>query len=233
MHTSAWAWTGRRPADDLLVSSAPDGADEGFTLLETLVSLALITVLMTALSPFFTGWLRTSSAQRDRQVAIQLADDAMERARALGRTGLLDGRSRVAVQGQWAQAPEAVRTAYATAMLCDWDPKLSSEAAAACDGSATVNPTAAGAQAPLPTVPVAVTVAGVRFQQHWYVGRCWLQPTSPNATCTSTGVPGHLPFVRVVIAVTWPDQKCSGGICVYQTTTLISAATDPVFNLWG
>jgi hypothetical protein len=75
-------------------------------------------------------------------------------------------------------------------------------------------------------------VAGVSFQQNWYVGRCW-QPTSSNATCTSTGGAGYLPFVRVIVAVTWPDQECSGGVCVYQSTTLVSAATDPVFNLWS
>ena len=233
MHTSPWARTGRRPADNLPASSASGGSDEGFTLLETLVSLALITVLMTALTPFFTGWLRTIGVQRDRQVAIQLADDAMERVRALGATGLLIGRSKVAVQGQWTRAPAAVQTAYATAMLCDWDPTLSSAAAAAvCATSATVDLTAAGAQASLPMVPVVVTVAGASFQQNWYVGRCW-QPTTLNAACTSTNPAGSLPFVRVVVAVTWPDQKCSGGVCVYQTTTLVSAADDPVFNLWS
>ncbi len=232
MRTSPWARAGRRPAEDRSASGAFGGSDEGFTLLETLVSLALTTTFMTALTPFFTAWLRTTGAQRDRQVAIQLADDAMERVRALAGTGLVEGRSRVAVQGQWAQAPAAVRADYAAAMLCDWDPKLSSEAVAACDAGAAVDLTAAGAQAPLPTVPVAVAVAGTTFQQNWYVGRCW-QPTTANATCTGTTATGYLPFERVVVAVTWPDQKCSGALCVYETTTLVSAATDPVFNLWG
>src|SRR5690349_11299915 len=112
---------GRRPAGELPASNASGCSDEGFTLVETLVSLALITIVMTAITPFFTGWLRTNGVVRDRQVAIQLAGDAMERVRALDPAGLLDGRSRVAVLGQWSQAPqEAVRALYSTAMLCAW-----------------------------------------------------------------------------------------------------------------
>src|SRR4051794_56830 len=128
MGTALRVWTRRGPGGDVLAPGAFGGSEEGFTLLETLVSLALITVVMTAMTPFFTGWLRTTGVTRDRQVAMQLAGDAMERVRALGVTGLLEGRSRVAVLGQWGQAPpKAVQVLYNTAMLCDWDPKLSSQ----------------------------------------------------------------------------------------------------------
>jgi prepilin-type N-terminal cleavage/methylation domain-containing protein len=209
----------------------PSPPDSGFTLLETLVSLALISTVAAALGPFLIGGLRTAGVQRDRQTAVHLADDAMERVWALGRSGLLEGRSRAAVQGQWAQAPADIRAAYAHAMLCDWDPKLSAETPAACDVSAAIDTTAPGAAAPLPTVPVSTTVAGVRYQQNWYVGRCW-QPATANARCTDTQGAQDLLYVRVVVAVTWPHRSCPGGLCVYQSTTLVSPSSDPVFNLW-
>jgi prepilin-type N-terminal cleavage/methylation domain-containing protein len=221
---------GRRAA-----GRAAGAGEAGFTLLETLVSLALICAMLAAVGPFLVNGLLTANVQQDRQFAVHLADDAMERVRALGRTGLLEGRSRAAVQGQWAQAPAAVRDAYASAMLCAWDPRLSPEPAAACDGNAPVDDTAPGAQAPLPTVPVEVTVAGVPYLQNWYVGPCW-QPADAGARCgdsegTHPGVE-DLPYIRVVVAVTWPHRSCAAGLCVFQTTTLVSPATDPVFNLW-
>ncbi len=221
----------------LLIDVDPAGAsagtgDGGFTLIETVVSLALIGTVMAALVPFLTGGLRSAHTQRDRQVAVQLANGAMERVRALARAGLLEGRSRPAVLGQWAQAPEAVRTAYASAMLCDWDRKLSSEPAAACDSTATADATAPGVQAPLPTTPVEATVAGVRYLQNWYVGRCW-QPAGANAPCgSSAGGVESLLYMRVIVAVTWSHRDCPGAACVYRTTTLVSQAADPVFNLW-
>lgn len=210
--------------------------DAGFTLLETVVALVVMGTLMAALGPLFITLLHATDTYRDRQVAVHLADDAMERVRSLGGAGLLEGRSRAAVQGQWAQAPAAVQNTYATAMLCAWDPKLSAQSAAACDTSAPPGGTAPGAQAPLPTEPVPAVVAGVTYQQHWYVGQCW-QSDDPGATCGATdGTDAQgaadLLYVRVVVAVTWSHQSCPGGTCVYTTSTLTSPAADPVFNIY-
>jgi prepilin-type N-terminal cleavage/methylation domain-containing protein len=208
------------------------GGDGGFTLLETLVSLALMGTVMAATGTLLVGQLRTAGVQRDRQTAVHLVDDAVERVWALGRAGLLEGRSQAAVQSQWAQAPASVRSAYASTMLCAWDPKLSTQPAAACNDTAAVDNTAPGAQAPLPTAPIGVTVAGVRYQQNWYVGECWLAFTA-GARCLSTASTAQdVTFMRVVVAVTWPDRSCTAGLCVYDTTTLVSPASDPVFSLW-
>jgi prepilin-type N-terminal cleavage/methylation domain-containing protein len=204
--------------------------DGGFTLLEMLVALALMGTLMAALVPFFISSLRVTDADRDRQVAINLASDAMERARSLNGAGLVEGRSEAAVQAQWAQAPAAVRDTYATQMLCAWDPKLSPDPAQACNSSAPAAGAAAGAQAPLPTDPVGATVTGVTYQQHWYVGQCW-QSADTDAGCTATT--GTDLYMRVVVAVTWSHRSCPGGACVYLTTTLVSPVADPVFNIWA
>jgi len=205
--------------------------DAGFTLLETLVSLGLISTTMAALAPFLINWTVATDAQRDRQVAIQLAGEAVEQSRALRGAGLLTGRSRPAVQAQWAQAPAAVQDAYATTMLCAWDKSLTDAPAEACDPNAPAAGGSPGAQAPLPTVPIESSVAGVTYRQDWYVGQCW-QSAAAGAGCDMTDDSGDVLYMRVVVAVTWPHKACPGGLCVYHTTTLQSPTADPLFNIW-
>jgi prepilin-type N-terminal cleavage/methylation domain-containing protein len=55
--------------------------DAGFTLVEVLVSIAVMTAVLTALTVFFTRAMRSVNQQGDRQTAIQLASDGMERMR--------------------------------------------------------------------------------------------------------------------------------------------------------
>jgi prepilin-type N-terminal cleavage/methylation domain-containing protein len=59
------------------------GRDGGFSLVEVLVAISLIGVLMTALGSFYVSSLVTTSIQSGRQVATQIATDALERARSL------------------------------------------------------------------------------------------------------------------------------------------------------
>src|SRR4051794_3939648 len=65
--------------------------DAGFTLIETLVAIAVIGVVMTALTTLYVSAMSTASRQSGRQIAVQLADDAMERARAVDRDTLAAG----------------------------------------------------------------------------------------------------------------------------------------------
>jgi prepilin-type N-terminal cleavage/methylation domain-containing protein len=55
--------------------------EDGFTLLEVLVSLAIISVVLTAMSQFFVRSMSSVNQQGDRQAAVQLASDGMERMR--------------------------------------------------------------------------------------------------------------------------------------------------------
>jgi prepilin-type N-terminal cleavage/methylation domain-containing protein len=61
--------------------SAGTTRDAGFTLVEVLVSIAVMTAVLTALTVFFTRSMRSVNQQGDRQTAIQLASDGMERMR--------------------------------------------------------------------------------------------------------------------------------------------------------
>jgi prepilin-type N-terminal cleavage/methylation domain-containing protein len=55
--------------------------EQGFTLLEVLVSLAIMSVVLTSLSVFFVRSMSSVNQQGDRQAAVQLASDGMERMR--------------------------------------------------------------------------------------------------------------------------------------------------------
>ncbi|GIH89966.1 putative Ig domain-containing protein [Planobispora siamensis] len=202
------------------------GDDSGFTLIEVLIAMAVIGTVMAALAVFFTNSLHFSGQQRDKQVAIQLAGDAIERARALKGTALPAGRSQTKTMAQWNSAPAAVRP-YLLTTEPAWDLLLDASSGA-------------GDTAPLPTAPNVVKVNGVEYTQNWYVGRCIQQgrpTTAPERACTSPAAPdpapasADVPFYRVVASVTWKDAACEGGECAYVTSTLMSAAGDALFKI--
>ena len=60
-----------------------DRTDAGFTLVEVLASLAVIGVVMTAVTTFFVRSMISVDLQGSRQAAIQLASDGMERLREM------------------------------------------------------------------------------------------------------------------------------------------------------
>lgn len=60
-----------------------DPADAGFTLIEVLASLAVISVVLAATTTFFIRSMVTIDLQGVRQAAIQVASDGMEQLRAV------------------------------------------------------------------------------------------------------------------------------------------------------
>jgi prepilin-type N-terminal cleavage/methylation domain-containing protein len=203
--------------------------DDGFSLLEVLVALAVIGVVMAATAPFLVRSVALVGQQRSEQVAIEVANDALERARALSPSSLLGGRGLTAVQNQLAAAPAEVRSVMSSTQI-DADAGLTS-----------VTDLLAGENAPLPTVPLAVTIGGVTYQQSWYVGRCWQTKADSTLTstvlsdCVGTAPSGAgvvpVPFFRVAVAVTWPHTDCEPSLCTYVASTLVSPGDDPVFDL--
>lgn len=61
--------------------ASPLREDAGFTVMEVLASITVMTIVLSALTTFFTRSMRSVSEQGDRQTAIQLAADGMERMR--------------------------------------------------------------------------------------------------------------------------------------------------------
>jgi prepilin-type N-terminal cleavage/methylation domain-containing protein len=185
-----------------------DGSDNGFTILEMTVALAVMGIITAAVTTFFIRTITVINYERGKQVAIQLTDDAIERARALKGSAILAGRDHSSVHDQFT-VPKASSLLGSQQLV--WD---------------TTALLGAGATAALPTAPRTVTVNGVAYKQYWYVGACW-QPRAGGA-CDVT--PDAVAYFRVVVAVTWVDKACTGD-CSFVASTLVSnAAQDPVFN---
>jgi type II secretory pathway pseudopilin PulG len=214
------------------------GSDDGFTVLETLVAMVVISTVMLSLASLFTITMRVNHQQSDRQAAIQAADDAMERARAIQVSALLTDRDQDSTIAQAVAAPDAVKALLTddknnTAVLGN---PGSAAKYLAWDGDAA---TGAGPTAVLPTTFSVLKVSGVDYRQQWFIGKCGratpdedAAPEDADRPCQAGKSGGnYTPLYRIVIAVSWTDRMCPTG-CVYVTASLISSKTEePVFSI--
>ncbi|WP_164842341.1 putative Ig domain-containing protein [Actinoplanes solisilvae] len=183
--------------------------DDGFTMMEVVVAIAIISIVMLSLASFYVVSLRVIHLQGDRQAAIQAAGDAMERTRALQVNAMLTGRDQASSLDQWTNPVPGVASLLTDTMEFD-------ESAA----------TGAGATAALPTTFRNLVLNGIEYRQRWYIGSC---NRADDGTCTTSAT--GAPFYRVIVAVTWTDKYCDGDACSYVTSALISKNTEePLFN---
>jgi prepilin-type N-terminal cleavage/methylation domain-containing protein len=189
--------------------SRGNSSDAGFTLAEVVVSLAVIGTILASSVAFFVGVMRIVGDQGQRQVAAQLALDGVERARGLKGPALLAGRTQC---GASCPVPAAGVSAY----LADTE---------RWDGAASGTPSL-----PRPDDAAQTTsLGGISYRQYWYLGKCW-QPVGGGACRAVPGDP--VPFVRVVVAVTWSGQQCLLQTCSYVTSALYAAnPTEPMFEM--
>jgi type II secretory pathway pseudopilin PulG len=181
-------------------------SDDGFTLVEAIVTLGLISTLMAALGAFFTASMQAGRGQSQIQAATRLAQAGMERARGYGGAGLLAGR---------AQCGSCMNVSgYDGGYLSDtvrWDAKV----------------TGATPTVPYDDQPETFTVNGVTYYRYWFVGKCW-QAASGGLCNTTSTLP--VAMVRLVVGVAWPDSRCANSLCVRAATALFSAdPADQVF----
>jgi prepilin-type N-terminal cleavage/methylation domain-containing protein len=210
--------------------------DDGFTLIEVLVSIALISVVTSALTMFFVQSRAATVTQSQFRQAAQMASAVMEQVSLLPGLSLVSGRPASCVSDQWSpspgspvKAPPAQVRTYLNAMTALPDVSLTQ----------TVTPvdcisTAQTDTETLPTQQVKqMTVNGSRlsFTQNIYIGTCGVLTTSANGTTGACVKTGGLATVRIVVAITW-NGKCAGGTCLYLTDSLVpQAVSDIVFNL--
>jgi type II secretory pathway pseudopilin PulG len=184
--------------------------DRGSTIVESLVSIAVIGIIMAALTTFY---VRITSALRHAagvQTAAEIGADAISVVRSIRGSAIVHGRDKTSSDTMWADLVPGAE-AYLTGTQEVWD---------------TTATTGAGSTATVPTGYRTQTIKGVDYRKYWYIGRCWQSTT--GGSCDTT--PGGAPMYRVVVAVRWPERDCPGGACTYLTSTLVSSeTTDPVF----
>ncbi|HET9657930.1 MAG TPA: Ig-like domain-containing protein [Kineosporiaceae bacterium] len=199
-----------------VIRRAPD--DGGFTLVEVVVALVLLTMVTVGASTLFMRGVSTSASLDRRQEAVAVAGQSLELVRSLspvrdtsGNSKLVAGRTKGVVDAQLAAA---------VADLSQTDEEY--------DTTATASST--------PVLPLAATttVAGITYTAQRIVGSCW-RPSAGGA-CVKAAVKANpsLFMYRVLIQVTWSEggaTTCSGTACSYVLSTLIDPSSDPTFNL--
>jgi prepilin-type N-terminal cleavage/methylation domain-containing protein len=208
-------------------------ADEGFTLIEVLVSVAMIGMVMASVTAFFVNSMRLTQRQGQQQTAARLILDGVETARSFKGPAILTGRRACSVT----TCTSAVASGAAAFLS---SPSTTSSARMdSSDGTAAL--------LPIPVVPQStdypagatktamlangslIELDGIQFLRNYYVETC-RQPTG-GGLCDQTAANPVL-FYRVVVAVTWRTKECPSGVCSEITPTLVSSNTvDPTFTL--
>jgi len=191
--------------------------DRGFSIVESAVSIAVVSIVMTAVTSFFVINTRVGREQNDTDVAVNLAIGALSRVHSIRGSSLPYGRDVAASHLQW-NSPAPGVAAYQADSVETWDPTA---------------PAGSGSTALLPTDPITTTVGSLTYSQNFYVGQCW--QSGATGACGPAAGPGDVPMFRVIVAITWADPAaCPAALCSYVTATLVSsAAADPVFLLSG
>lgn len=185
--------------------------DAGFTLLEVVIAISLITIVMTGMLGFFISGVRASADREWKSSAVQVANEQMEIVRAVpvvGGAGLVQGRDKTAVTTQWNRGPSATYPGAPSQL-------------------AGMNPTwQAAPVASLPNIPLTrtVQVGTQRYEVNTFVGTCRAARTGG---CIKTGSSG-VQMYQIVVQVTW--NQGHGTLGSYVLNTLIDPSDDPTFN---
>jgi Tfp pilus assembly protein PilV len=195
------------------------GRDEGLSLLEVVVAVALVTIVMTASATLCLTGIAAASAQERRQVAVTIASGMMESVGAqsvatnpaTGVSGLYTGRTSTAVSAVWTANASTVGIAQTYSA---WDP------------TATL--------ASVPVIPITntTTQAGTTFTIQTLMGPCYEPKTGGDCTvvtgATGSVTPsGYTPLIRVVVVVSWTaGNSCAASGCRYTTSSLFDPNSD-------
>ncbi len=217
-----------RPSRRALVARQQGRRDAGFTLIEVVLALVLLSTLMSSMAVLFVRGMQHLAGLQRRQAAVQVAGQAIEAVRAVSTTPgqdgcvkLLQGRQQAGADLQWADAPAEFTT------ISDevWTSNL-------CTGAIVVPwqgiPGAGG------TVTDPVVVSGQPYTVQTFLGTCVL--TAGRDQCLrAADVPAGGPVMyRVLVRVGWTGSGCTTTTdCTYAASTLVDTNADPTFNVRG
>ncbi|MEV4274867.1 putative Ig domain-containing protein [Actinoplanes xinjiangensis] len=199
--------------------------DEGFTLIEMLVALTVLSVTMTGLGTVFVNSSLAVAQQRDQRNAAVIANNVLEKIRALEEGALLDGRDQTSVDKQF---QEAAAGPFKDKLKPYFD-NMKAEGIAGTTG---------GENAALPTVRKTSSVSGIEFGQTVFVGPCEVYVDLDDDNCVRPLEPGNpkrpdemwiLQYFRVVVLIDWKNKGCTANVaqsCSHIASTLISRKAD-------
>jgi prepilin-type N-terminal cleavage/methylation domain-containing protein len=209
---------------------ADHSADEGFTLVEVLVSLAIISVVMTAVAGFLIDSTKISRQQLVRGTAAQVAVQGMENARGVRGSALLSGRTACDVLHPCAALVSDTVADLLGAGPQRWDASGIGPLVLPTPGTQSDGSVVSG-----PGDPEVVVLGGLTFRRYYYVAKCWQAAAidgvaTTQRPCTVALASAAFPaaFIRLVVAITWRGEECGASTCSFATTSLLSVSpTDP------
>lgn len=204
--------------------------DEGFSILEVTISLALIATVMAASTTFFLKSMTSSKLLEQRQGAGVLLTQALEQARAVPPSKLVLGRTKVAMAAQRTLPTHA---------------ELGTDELLPVVTSLLPVSTAVAAVVPLSSVSV---YGGTEYTVRTFVDGC-VRALTANAVCLSKPSVGSLTdavlkggltvsptarlMLRVTVSVSWRGRSSacdlSGSRCEVLGSTLVDIGSDPTF----
>ena len=148
----------------------PLSVDDGFTLIEVVVSLVLLSLIFTAVTTLFIRSLRSADGLQDKQAAVPVSTQGLDLARSIpairdaaGNSELVAGRTQAAVSAQWA-AVAGLDGVDLTDTYATWDTTATS--------------------ASTPTLPLSTTV--LVSGQSYNVQSSWVSATARRWTATAS-----------------------------------------------
>lgn len=215
---------------------SPSRGQRGFTLVEVIVAIVILTGVGLAAAQFAITAIRSSTANQQRSEAVSVSASALEDVR--GKVGTQSGTVDVvsAIAGASSSLSSSC-TAGERAVLGLVDPSAMDVKSSAMDVKAiSVRPargssssysdaTASGCSRTTGLAPAiaSTTGSGTAMNVYTVVGTC--VRASGSADCvrpSSSGAPsGGSTMVRVVVIVAWPDVLHQGAASTYSSTMLL------------
>ena len=209
--------------------------DAGFTLIEVIVALMLLTIVLMAGGAFMIRSISTSSTLTGRQGAVMVANQVLEQIHAVNATfdsdavatrtsPLVYGRGKSDVVAQWAASGLDVSQTTYTGNY------TGTGTAAVLD--ANTYQTASST----PTVPLQRTIVlgGRSYTVNALIGTCVQAAGAADCGLYDASMLTYDELFRVVVRVTWAPgagRTCtSTAACSYGVSTLIDPTPDPTFN---
>ena len=198
----------------------------GMTLVEVVVAISIMGIVATAAVAFIISSIVSSATHQRGQIAITIANQAMESASAQSSaTNPLTGVSYL-YQGR-----------YKPSVLNVWT------ANAEVSGDATTypgwDPTATAASVPSLPLETVYTRSGTDYKATTLIGNCYQAMSGGDCTVITGFDPAVQPvpagmtqLIRVIVVVSWTAGKqCEVDGCSYQTTSLIDPHGDLQWNV--
>ena len=208
---------------------APAEVDSGFTLIEVIVALMLMSIVLMAGGGFMIHAMSTSAAMTGRQDAVTVANQVLEQVRAvhptfdsIGVSPLVYGRGKTDVQNQWLTAGASLNKSDT----------YTAAAGSSTSYDAMIYQTTGTSTTPTIPFQQTVVLGGETYTVDTLIGTC-VRVSTTNECRKLVGAETGAMMFRVVVRVTWTPgagRTCSGNQCAYGISTLIDPSQDPTFN---